>query len=69
MLSPVVFILSVAIQLYEDTTLLEKGILTVPPLQIDAVAGLLIAGTGFTTTVTVWDAPAQLPVVEVGVIA
>ena len=66
-LSPVVLVLSAAIQLKLDATLLVNGILTVPPLQIVAVLALVIAGVGFTVTVTVCAVPAQLPPVEVGV--
>ena len=66
-LSPVVLVLSAAIQLKFDATLLVNGMLTVPPLQIVTVLALVIAGFGFTVTVTDWAEPAQLPVVEVGV--
>ena len=66
-LSPVVLVLSAAIHVNVDATLLVNGILTVPPLQIVAVLALVMAGVGFTVTVTVCPAPAQLPVVEVGV--
>jgi hypothetical protein len=38
------------------------------PLQIVAVAGLFTAGVGFTVTVILYGAPAQFPVVDVGVI-
>ena len=41
--------------------------LTVPPPQILALLALVIAGVGFTVTVTVCAVPAQLPPVEVGV--
>ena len=41
--------------------------LTVPTLQIVAVLALVIAGVGFTVTVTVCAVPAQLPPVDVGV--
>jgi hypothetical protein len=36
-------------------------------LQIAVVAALVTAGIGFTVTVIVYGAPAQLPVVDVGV--
>jgi hypothetical protein len=42
-------------------------ILVLVLLQIDVVAGLVTTGVGFTVTVMVYGAPAQLPVVEVGV--
>jgi galactitol-specific phosphotransferase system IIC component len=42
-------------------------ILVLVLLQIDVVAGLVTTGVGFTVTVIVYGAPAQLPVVEVGV--
>jgi hypothetical protein len=67
MLSPVVLGLSVAIQVYEDATLLVSGMFTVPPLQIVAVPTLVMAGVGLTVTETVCAAPVQLPVEEVGV--
>jgi hypothetical protein len=41
--------------------------LAVPPLQIVNELALVIAGVGFTVTVTVCAAPAQLPPVDVGV--
>ena len=58
-LSPVVFKLSEAIQVYEDAKLLVSGILTVPPLQIEAEAGLVIVGGGTTKTVKVCGVPAH----------
>ena len=66
-LSPVVLVLSAAIHVNEEATLLVNGIFTVPPLQIVAALALVMAGVGFTVTVTVCPAPAQLPAVEVGV--
>lgn len=39
--------------------------LTAPPLQMVAVEALVIAGTGFTLTVTTEEAPLQVPVVGV----
>lgn len=47
--------------------LLVRGILTVCPEQIVAVLALVIAGVGFTVTVTVCAAPVQLPPLDVGV--
>ena len=66
-LSPVVLALSVAIHVYVDATLLVNGMLTVPPLHIVAELALVIAGIGFTVTLTVCPAPMQLPALEVGV--
>ena len=66
-LSPVVFTLSAASHVNVEAMLLVNGTLTVAPLQIVAVLALVIAGVGFTVTVTVCGVPAQLPPVEVGV--
>ena len=66
-LSPVVFALSVAIHVYVEATLLVNGMFTVPPLHIVAELALVIAGVGFTVTLTVCPAPMQLPPIEVGV--
>ena len=66
-LSPVVFALSAAIHVYVEATLLVNGMLTVPPLHIVAELALVIAGVGFTVTLTVCPAPMQLPPIEVGV--
>jgi hypothetical protein len=66
-LSPLVLVLSPAIQVNVEATLAVNGILTVPPLQIAAELALVIAGVGFTVTVTVCAVPAQLPPVDVGV--
>jgi hypothetical protein len=66
-LSPVVFALSDAIHVKDEATFAVRGMLTVPPLQMVAEFALVIAGVGFTVTVTVCAAPAQLPPVEVGV--
>ena len=66
-LSPVVFALFAAIHVKFDPTLAVNGMLTVPPLQIVAVPADVIAGVGFTVTVTVCAVPAQLAAVEVGV--
>ena len=52
-LSPVVLILSAAIQVYADAMLLVNGMLTVPKLQIVAPGALVIVGAGFTVTATV----------------
>ena len=52
-LSPVVLALSVAIHVYVEATLLVNGMLTVPPLHIVAELALVIAGVGFTVTLTV----------------
>jgi hypothetical protein len=60
-LSPVVFKLSVAIQVYVEPTLLVKGILTVFPVQIVAEAALVIVGVGLTVTETTIGAPVQTP--------
>ena len=66
-LSPVVFALSVAIHVNVEATLLVNGMLTVSPLQIVAELALVIAGVGFTITLTVCPTPMQLPPLEVGV--
>ena len=66
-LSPVVLALSVAIHVNVEDTLLVNGMLTVPPLHIVAELALVIAGVGFTVTLTVCPAPMQLPALEVGV--
>ena len=66
-LSPVVFALSVAIHVYVEDTLLVNGMLIVSPLHIVAELTLVIAGVGFTVTLTVCPAPKQLPPLEVGV--
>ena len=47
--------------------LLVNGIVTVPPVQIVALAGLVIVGFGFTVTVTVCGVPAQPCGFDVGV--
>jgi len=52
-LSPVVLALSVAIHVYVEATLLVNGMFTVPPLHIVAELALVIAGVGFTVTLTV----------------
>ena len=52
-LSPVVFGLFAAIQEKMEKLLLVNGMVTVPPLQIVAVFGLVIVGDGFTVTITV----------------
>ena len=66
-LSPVVFALSAAIHVYVEATLLVNVILTVSPLHIVAELALVIAGVGFTVTLTVCSAPIQLPMLEVDV--
>ena len=66
-LSPVVFALSDAIQLKPEATSAVNGILTVPPLQIVAEDALVIAGVGFTVTVTVCALPVHPPPLDVGV--
>jgi len=48
-------------------TLALKLILGLVPLQVVAVAAVVTVGAGFTVTVIVEAAPAQEPVVEVGV--
>lgn len=52
-LSPVVFGLFAATHVKVEVRLLVKGMLTAPPLQIVAVAELVIAGNGFTITLSV----------------
>jgi hypothetical protein len=52
-LSPVVFALSVALQMYVAAMSLVNGILTVAPLQIVVLPELVIEGAGFTVTVEV----------------
>lgn len=49
-LSPVVFGLFVAIHENVDAVLPVNGMLTVPPLQMVAVAALVMVGRGFTIT-------------------
>ena len=66
-LSPVVFALSVAIHVNVEATLLVNAILTVSPLHIVAELALVIAGVGFTVTLTICSAPIQLPMLEVDV--
>lgn len=66
-LSPVVLALLAAIQVNVETTLAVNGMLTVPPLHMVAALELVMAGVGFTVTVTICGAPAQLPPVDVGV--
>lgn len=66
-LSPLVFTLSEASQLYPDATLLLNTIAVELPLQIVAEDALVIAGCGFTLTVMVCAVPAQLPPLDVGV--
>lgn len=66
-LSPVVFTLSAATQLYDEAMLLVSASPTAVPLQIVFVAALVIEGVGFTVTETVCGVPAQLPAVDVGV--
>jgi hypothetical protein len=67
-LSPVVFILSAAIQVYGDAKLLVNGMFTVPPVQIVAVFGFVMAAAGFTVTVKVCEIPRHPCGVDVGVI-
>mgnify|MGYP003348687089 CR=1 FL=1 len=66
-LSPVTFTLSVASQEKEDATLEVSAILTAFPLHTVAEEALVIAGVGFTVTVTVCAVPGHEPDVEVGV--
>jgi hypothetical protein len=66
-LSPVVLTLSAAIHVKDDATVATSGMLTAPPLQIEALEALVIAGRGLTVTVTVCDVPTQLLAVDVGV--
>ena len=66
-LSPVTLVLSVAIHENEEATLEVSGILTAFPEQMVAVEALVIAGVGFTLTVTVCAVPGHEPEVEVGV--
>ena len=65
-LSPVTFVLLVAIQVYVAATVLVNGILTVLPLQIVTDDALVIVGAASTVTVTVCEVPVQLPAVEIG---
>ena len=58
-LSPLVFGLLAAIQVKPEATFAVSGIFTAPPLQIVAVAALVITGAGFTVTVAVIADPAQ----------
>ena len=58
-LSPVTFTLSVASQEKEDATLEVSAILTAFPLHTVAEEALVMAGVGFTVTVTVWAVPAH----------
>ena len=62
-LSPVVLALSVAIHVNVEATLLVNGMLTVPPLHIVAELALVIAGVGFTVTVTAVLGPAHPKIV------
>ena len=66
MLSPVVFALSAASQEKLEEIFAPKDILTALPLQIVALAELVIIGNGFTVTATDCVAPVQPPEVEVG---
>jgi hypothetical protein len=66
-LSPLVFTLSVVSHVNVEATLLVNAILNALPLQIVALDALVIAGVGFTVTVTVCAVPAQLPALVVGV--
>ena len=50
-----------------EATLLVNGMFTVSPLHIVAELALVIAGVGFTVTLTVCPEPIQLPPLEVGV--
>jgi hypothetical protein len=52
-LSPVVFGLSAAIQVNVAGILAVNGMFTACPLQIETALTLVIAGVGFTVTVTV----------------
>ena len=63
-LSPVVFVLSVAIQVnVAPTTLDVSGMFTVAPVQIVAVPALVTVDAGLTVTVTVWAIPEHPPAV------
>lgn len=66
-LSPLVFALSPAIHVKPEAMFAVSGILTVPPLQMVAELALVIAGAGFTVTVTVCGVPGQLPALGVTV--
>ena len=66
-LSPVVLALLAATHVNVEATFAVKGMFTLAPLQMVAVDALVITGVGFTVTVTVCEAPAQLPALEVGV--
>ena len=67
-LSPVVLVLSVAIQVkVAPATFDVNGIFTVVPVQIVAVPALVTDGVGLTVTVTVCDVPGHPPAVGVTV--
>ena len=66
-LSPVVFALLAATQLYVAAAPEVNPKFNAVPLQTLVVVALVIMGLGFTVTVTVWAVPTQAPAVPVGV--
>ena len=66
-LSPEVFTLSAATQLYVAAAPEVNPKARAVPLQTLIVVALVITGLGFTVTVTVWAVPTQEPAVPVGV--
>ena len=66
-LSPLTLVLSVASHEKDEATLEVSAILTAFPLHTVAEEALVIAGVGFTVTVTVCAVPGHEPDVEVGV--
>ena len=67
-LSPVVLRLFAAIHEKVEVLLPVNTMLTVPPLQMVTLVGLVIVGLGFTVTLTVCGVPAQPLGFDVGVI-
>jgi hypothetical protein len=65
--SPPTSVLLVATHEKDEVMLDVSAILRAVPLQIAAVLVLVTTGVGWTVTLTVWLAPTQLPVVDVGV--
>lgn len=65
--SPPTLVLLVATHEKDEVMLDVSAILRAVPLQMAAVLVLLTTGVGCTVTLTVWLAPTQLPVEEVGV--
>ena len=65
--SPPTLVLLVATHEKDEVMLDVSAILRAVPLQMAAVLVLVTTGVGWTVTLTVWLAPTQLPVEEVGV--